>query len=429
VAPAVEPDEPASERAWVGPAVIIVLILGAVGFYLMRPAQEGAPDTVAIAGQPPARPKPPAAGPLAAPGPVAAPAPGPAAGLIVTSPAAAVLLPYGTTSFEEIVGNAAAAVVSIETTTGRGTGFFVTSELIVTNAHVVQNNSVVTVKLSDGTAVAARVLRTSAVVDIAIVRPDTPQPSQIVVPMGSVNAARAGQEVIAIGSALGVLQNTVTRGIVSAVRNANGVMLIQTDAAINPGNSGGPLIDRSGRVIGITTLKVASNSGTTSESLGFAVAIDHARPLLEGRPAELSGAGPGTPVAQGPLTGAFAPDRSQTDTDREQGSASYDRAMQSVARRADSIDDYWTRFRAACRPAGPFTSGGREWFSVWERPPAIDLRDGQCTQWVTELTRLANGVRGSMLSADETARTAAVYPGVRRELRRKHKLDWDGWDR
>jgi hypothetical protein len=213
------------------------------------------------------------------------------------------------------------------------------------------------------------------------------------------------------------------------VRNANGVMLIQTDAAINPGNSGGPLIDRSGRVIGITTLKVASNSGTTSESLGFAVAIDHARPLLEGRPVELSGAGPGTPVAQGPLTGAFAPDRSQTDTDREQGSASYDRAMQSVARRADSIDDYWTRFRAACRPAGPFTSGGREWFSVWERPPAIDLRDGQCTQWVTELTRLANGVRGSMLSADETARTAAVYPGVRRELRRKHKLDWDGWDR
>ena len=90
--------------------------------------------------------------------------------------------------------------------------------------------------------------------------------------------------------------------------------------------------------------------------------------------------------------------------------AFYDRTMQSLARRADSIDDYWNRFRTTCRPPGPFTSGGREWFSVWDRPPAIDLRDGQCVQWVGELTQLANGVRVSMSAADETARAASVYP-------------------
>ena len=216
-------------------------------------------------------------------------------------PVPAVTLPPANSSFEEIVGNAASAVVSIEAGSSRGTGFFVSPELIVTNAHVVENNGFVMVKLSNGTSMPARVLRTSPVVDIAIVSPNAPQPGQSVVPMGSWSSARPGQEVIAIGSALGVLQNTVTRGIVSAVRNANGVMLIQTDAAINPGNSGGPLIDRSGRVIGITTLKASMNS----ESLGFAVAIDHAKALLEGRPAELIGAPAGSSVRR-----ARWPDRS-----------------------------------------------------------------------------------------------------------------------
>ena len=311
-----------------------MLIVVAVTVYLVRSTPKEELNDLAVAGQMPARP---ASVPAA--DPVAEPAAVPVTRRIITMPLpvpAAAPLPPANSSFEEIVGNAAAAVVSIETSTSRGTGFFVSPELIVTNAHVVENNGFVTVKLSDGTSMPARVLRTSPVVDIAIVRPNTPQPSQIVMTMGSWSAARPGQEVIAIGSALGVLQNTVTRGIVSAVRNANGVMLIQTDAAINPGNSGGPLIDRSGRVIGITTLKASMNS----ESLGFAVAIDHAKALLEGRPAELIGAPAGSSGPPSPLAGTFAPNRSQSDTDRDQGSAFYDRTMRSLANRADSIDEY-----------------------------------------------------------------------------------------
>ena len=423
-----EPEAQSSARAWLGPTLIIVLVLLAVTVYTMRAAPDEELDAQAAAAQTPA-PAPARRGPPAvAPDPAEAPTPGLASRVPVAAPVPSAPITSGNLSFEEIVGNAAAAVVSIETPTGRGSGFFVTPELVITNAHVVESHGFVTVKLSDGTSMPARVLRTSPVVDIAIVRPNTPSPVQTVVPMGSVIAARPGQEVIAIGLALGVLQNTVTRGIVSAVRNANGVMLVQTDAAINPGNSGGPLIDRSGRVIGITTLKIASTSGRSSESLGFAVAIDHAKPLLEGRPAELVGAPAGAAAAEGPLAGAFAPDRSQGDTARDQGSAFYERTMLSLARRADSIDDYWNRFRATCRPPGPFTSGGREWFSVWERAPVIDPRDGQCVQWVSELTQLANGIRASMSAADETARAASVYPGVRRDLRRKHKLDWDGWE-
>ena len=90
--------------------------------------------------------------------------------------------------------------------------------------------------------------------------------------------ARVGQEVIAIGSALGVLSNTVTRGIVSAVRQVGAVTLVQTDAAINPGNSGGPLLDRQGMVIGVNSMTVGQAGG---EGVAFAVAIDHVTQLLD----------------------------------------------------------------------------------------------------------------------------------------------------
>src|SRR5213596_3868254 len=108
--------------------------------------------------------------------------------------------------------------------------------------------------------------------------------------MGSAMRARAGQEVMALGSPLG-LQNTVTRGIVSAVRQVGALTLVQTDAAINPGNSGGPLLARNGEVIGITTMSMRS---AVAQGLSFAVAIDHAAALLAGkRPT----AGSNTPIA------------------------------------------------------------------------------------------------------------------------------------
>ena len=289
--------------------MIATIVIAAIGsFYMLRAAPPVVvPRNVAITPAPrplTAPPVPRESTPSALPRPLA-PADAPAA-----APAVA-----ATVSFEDIVGNALAAVVSIETPGGRGSGFFVTPAVVVTNAHVVEGNSSVMVRMSDGTTLPARVERSSPEVDIAIVRINQPRSGQPAMSLGSVKAARPGQEVIAIGSALGMLQNTVTRGIVSAVRNAGGVILIQTDAAINRGNSGGPLIDRTGRVIGITTLKMAAPN---SESLGFAVAIDHAGPLLEGRPAERVFAA-GNAASQTPLSGAFGAARSETDLAREAG--------------------------------------------------------------------------------------------------------------
>ncbi len=414
----VEVPEAAAEsaRPWLGPAIAATAVVIAGALYLMRPSPAPPVDTATAPPRSSALPT--TRLPLAATEtPGSTPSPPPLVAPLLPAP-----LPPSAASFEDIVFGASAAVVSIETGAGRGSGFFVTPELIITNAHVVEGQSSVTLRMSDGTNAPARVLRSSPEVDIAIVQATQPRPAQSTMSMGTVDGARAGQEVIAIGSALGMLQNTVTRGIVSAVRNAGGVILIQTDAAINRGNSGGPLIDRTGKVIGITTLKMASNS----ESLGFAVAIDHARPLLEGRPAERV-ATPAGGSAPTPLSGAFGAPRSQTDVMRDEGTVQFERIMQAAAKRADSLDDYWTRFRNSCRAAAPAIAGDREWFGVWDRPPAFNTADAQCARWLSDIAQIAGGIRSAMVSADEAARTASVYPGVRRDLRRKYKLDWDGW--
>jgi S1-C subfamily serine protease len=417
-----EPDDDAAEESeagspWIGPAIVALAVVIAVSFYMLRPpAQTPPPQSAAAAPRP--IPQPPAPEPEStAPGPVRTP-PFP----IRPEPATPVSIPAPALPLEDIVGRTSGAVVSIETPAGRGSGFFVTPETVLTNAHVVESNSSVTSRLADGSTTPARVQRSAPEVDIAIVRLNAPRPAQQTMTMGTVKGARAGQEVIAIGSALGMLQNTVTRGIVSAVRNAAGVILIQTDAAINRGNSGGPLIDRTGRVIGITTLKMAANS----ESLGFAVAIDHAAPLLEGRPAErFVAAGSSAPPT--PLSGAFAAPPSQADAMRDAGAVQFERVMQAAAKRADSLDDYWTRFRGACgATAGP-NGGDREWFGVWDRPPAFNNADAQCMRWLSDIKQVAGTIRQAMVAADEAAREASVYPGTRRDLRRKYKLDWDQW--
>src|SRR5207244_11629700 len=173
---------------------------------------------------------------------------------------------------------------------GYATGFFISPDTILTNVHVVAGNVSVTIRRPDGATQPARVDATAPELDIAVVRVSNPDAAQATLPLGSAMRARAGQEVIALGTPLG-LQNTVTRGIVSAVRQVGAVTLVQTDAAINPGNSGGPLLDRSGEVIGIPTKGMRSS---VAQGLSFAVAIDHASALLSGRrPAAASN----TPIA------------------------------------------------------------------------------------------------------------------------------------
>ncbi len=328
----------------------------------------------------------------------------------------------GSVALEDVVSRSIPAIVSIEAGQGRGSGFFAAPRTVITNRHVVQSIPMVTVRLSNGQALPGRVETTSQEYDLAIVRVDSAPPSQPVLPLGTVNEVRPGQEVIAIGLALGVFQNSVTRGIISAVRRADRTVMLQTDAAINPGNSGGPLLNRSGQVVGINTMKISG----AAESLGFAVAVDHARSLLSG------GAAPSGPLASSaqpsrPLAPSFSA-RSETDAAREDGTRQYTHIVESAARRAAQIDSYWERIKAHCalRTAPGYD---REWFALWDGRAALTAPDGSCSSAIREIEDLSAEVRSVVSAAQENARRASVLPGQMREIRRRHRMDWPGFDR
>ena len=163
---------------------------------------------------------------------------------------------------------------------GSGSGFLWDNNgHVVTNFHVIQGASQATVTLADSRQYKARLVGASPAHDLAVLRIDTDFKRPTPVPLGTSDNLQVGQHVFAIGNPFG-LDWTLTTGVISALNrslpNENGTRivedLIQTDAAINPGNSGGPLIDSSGRLIGINTA-IYSPSGA-SAGIGFAVPVD-----------------------------------------------------------------------------------------------------------------------------------------------------------
>ena len=240
-------------------------------------------------------------------------------------------------SIEDVVSASLPAVASIETGSSRGSGFFIRPDLVVTNNHVVEGQNSATLRVA-GAQYTARVMTTSASVDLALLHVYNANPQQATLRLGSAATARPGEEVIAIGYALGALSNTVTRGIVSALRQTGTVTLIQTDAAINPGNSGGPLIGRDGAVIGINSISVSKQVG---EGLAFAIAIDHAIALVNGRPVVAAQ----TPLAA--LNQAMG-GPSESEAARARGERQYEQAVQGAARNGDQIDANWQRNSKLC---------------------------------------------------------------------------------
>ena len=329
-------------------------------------------------------------------------------------------------SLEDMIASAAPAVVLIETDTTRGTGFFVKSDLLVSNAHVVRGSSSVRLKFADGRSGAASVVNMVDAFDLALLRPAPGSAAPATLELASVARVRPGQEVVAIGSALGVLQNTVTRGIVSAIRQDRGVMLLQTDAAINSGNSGGPLLDRMGKVVGVNTMK----AGGSAASIGFAVAADHVQTLIQmppGTPATLPGDGRG--MALPSLPPQNRPQNPPPDPQHERAVAAYAGQIQAIGQRADAIDEYWQRFLKSCNATKVGRGGDREWFGVWTNRPDIQSLNPNCTVALNDIIQAATTVKQMMAAADESARRTGVYPGEVRDLRRKFRLEWDAWEK
>ncbi|MDY6971887.1 MAG: trypsin-like peptidase domain-containing protein [Thermodesulfobacteriota bacterium] len=186
------------------------------------------------------------------------------------------------------------AVVNIATTTlgmnfwleiipqqGQGSGFIIDREgYILTNNHVVAKAQKITVTMSDGSRVPATLVGRDPASDLAVIKISS-RYANVVAALGDSEKIQVGQKAIAIGNPFG-LSHTLTTGIVSAlnrgIRTKDGYQiddLIQTDAAINPGNSGGPLLNSSGKVIGINTAIFSLSGGY--QGIGFAIPINRAK--------------------------------------------------------------------------------------------------------------------------------------------------------
>jgi S1-C subfamily serine protease len=202
----------------------------------------------------------------------------------------------------EVVRRVAPAVVNVTTDRlqqgpfgieegeGVGTGFIIRSDgVIVTNFHVVEGATQIKVILPppDRRTFLARVIGSSSEHDLAVLKVDGRDLPTL--PLGRSSDLQLGERVVALGYALALEGGpTVTAGIISSlartvrvqdpaagvVRTLEGVL--QTDAAINPGNSGGPLVDMAGNVVGINTA-----GAQTAENIGFAIAIDAVRPIID----------------------------------------------------------------------------------------------------------------------------------------------------
>lgn len=162
---------------------------------------------------------------------------------------------------------------------GTGSGFvWDRNGHIITNYHVIQNADKATVTLADRSTWPARLVGKAPEKDLAVLKIDAPESALRPIPVGASDNLRVGQSVYAIGNPFG-LDQTLTTGIVSAlgreIQSVAGVPIrdvIQTDAAINPGNSGGPLLNSSGRLIGVNTA-IYSPSGA-SAGIGFSIPAD-----------------------------------------------------------------------------------------------------------------------------------------------------------
>jgi len=212
------------------------------------------------------------------------------------TPTTTVAVPDG--SIEKVAAAVLPSVVSVQVSGAQGSGegsgvILSTSGYVLTNNHVVEGASRLTVRLQDGRSATATVVGTDPTSDLAVIRISglsglTPAT------LGSSGALKVGQTVVAVGSPLG-LEGTVTAGIVSALNRPvttggsggqNAILdAIQTDAAINPGNSGGALADLDGKVVGINSAiaTLGSSVGGTSGSigLGFAIPIDQAKRIAD----------------------------------------------------------------------------------------------------------------------------------------------------
>jgi serine protease Do len=195
------------------------------------------------------------------------------------------------TPVKDLVRRFGEAVISIETPSGKGSGFILNEEgYAVTNHHVIDGETRISVILYENAPSGGlkrrriddvAIVALNPFVDLALLKLPPQKDLKLGhVFLGSLDDINAGDGVFAVGNPLG-LERSVSQGIVSTRnRNFEGLVYIQTDTAINPGNSGGPLFNLRGEVIGVTNMKL-----TFGENLGFAIPINYVKDFLRNREA------------------------------------------------------------------------------------------------------------------------------------------------
>ena len=287
------------------------------------------------------------------------------------------------------------AVVRIQTSSGSGSGVIFETQgqtgYVVTNHHVVEGDVMVSVIVNDSTTYLGSVLGTDSVRDLAVV--SICCGSFRALPFGNAAALQPGDEVVAIGYALGLPgQATVTRGIVSAVRydSTHRSDVIQTDAAINPGNSGGPMLSISGKILGINTFRYdESQSGRPTEGLGFAISgttVQQQIPtLLAGTPAPTAAPAatpPATPTPGqtsdfGPTSGELRHDPADGFIKTEYANVTIDDMMveATFVNPYSAASNKWD-YGFSLRDTAPFiqvvVTSDRRWYLAWRETPTAD---------------------------------------------------------
>ena len=175
------------------------------------------------------------------------------------------------------------------TSAASGSGFILTQDgYILTNHHVIDNSSSITVSMFDGTSYDAKLVGYDESNDIAVLKIDATGLTPVV--LGDSDNLNVGDDVVAIGNPLGELTFSLTQGVISAkdrlvtMSTGSTMNLLQTDCSINSGNSGGALFNLYGEVIGVTNAKYSNNGSSNEasiENIGFAIPMNHVRSIVE----------------------------------------------------------------------------------------------------------------------------------------------------
>jgi hypothetical protein len=252
----------------------------------------------------------------------------------------------------------------------------------------------------------ATVYARAATYDIAALKLVAPSSSQAVLRLGTSAAVRPGQEVIVIGASPGSVPHTVSRGVITEIRQRDGVRVVQTDAAAEAGNSGGPMINELGEVIAILT-----GGSENRARAGFGVSVDYARELLAGRLKD-----PGTGGMTDLKAAATAPDRLLMQS------------IASAAEGADSLDGVWQRFRATCYKGRIDGAFDREWFAALTPGAMPADAAAACRNDFAAMTQEMTRIRDYLRTALQDARRANVADSVIRNELRARQLTFD-WER